>query len=65
MHFINYKAVSATPAEWTREKILSLPDQGLWAVLRSVNERTERFCNQLAWAKAELKRRHLLTENAP
>lgn len=49
----------------TREQIQCLEDGALWAVLRSTNPMTERFANELTWAKAELKRRRLLPEKAP
>lgn len=48
----------------TREQITSLPSKSLWAILRSTNAMTKRFANELTWAKAELKRRHLLPQNA-
>lgn len=40
-----------------KEAITSLPTKSLWAILRSTNSLTERFCNELTWAKAELRRR--------
>lgn len=48
----------------TKEAIQSLPNKSLWAILRSTSAMTERFCNELTWAKAELKRRRLLPQNA-
>lgn len=44
-------------ANLTKEQIVSLPTDRLWAIVRSTNSMTERFCNELTWAKAELKRR--------
>jgi hypothetical protein len=41
----------------TREQIISLPTAELWSILRSTRALTERFCNELTWAKAELSRR--------
>ena len=41
----------------TREAIQCLPTKNLLAILRSTNPMSERFCNELTWAKAELKRR--------
>jgi hypothetical protein len=41
----------------TREQIETLPTPDLWAILRSTNPLTERFANELTWAKAELMRR--------
>jgi hypothetical protein len=41
----------------TREAIQNLPTAALWAIVRSTNSLTERFCNELTWAKAELRRR--------
>jgi hypothetical protein len=41
----------------SREQISSLPTRSLWAILRSTNALTEKFCNELTWAKAELRRR--------
>ncbi len=48
-----------TAAEFTEAKtrIVSLPTAGLWAILRSTSPLSERFCNELTWAKAELRRR--------
>jgi hypothetical protein len=39
-----------------KEDIQALPTRTLWAILRSTNAMTERFCNELTWAKAELRR---------
>ena len=41
----------------TKDAIVSLPTETLWAILRSTSCMTERFCNELTWAKAELRRR--------
>lgn len=41
----------------TKEQIVSLTTDDLWAILRSTNPLTERFANELTWAKAELRRR--------
>lgn len=41
----------------TKEQIISLETCSLWAILRSTSAMTERFCNELTWAKAELRRR--------
>jgi hypothetical protein len=41
----------------TPEAIQCLPTKTLWAIVRSTHPLTERFCNELTWAKAELKRR--------
>jgi len=41
----------------TREQILCLPNRDLWAIVRSTSPATERFANELTWAKAELMRR--------
>jgi hypothetical protein len=41
----------------TREQIAALNTRALWAILRSTNPLTERFANELSWAKAELRRR--------
>jgi len=41
----------------SRERIMSLTTEELWAVVRSTNSMTERFANELTWAKAELRRR--------
>lgn len=41
----------------TKEQIVSLDTKSLWAILRSTNSMTERFCNELTYAKAELRRR--------
>jgi hypothetical protein len=40
-----------------KEQITCLPTTRLWAILRSTNALTERFCNELCWAKQELRRR--------
>jgi hypothetical protein len=40
-----------------REKIVALQTRQLWAILRSTNSMTERFANELTWAKSELRRR--------
>jgi hypothetical protein len=40
-----------------KERIASLPTKQLWAILRSTNSLTERFCNELCYAKQELRRR--------
>jgi hypothetical protein len=44
-------------AQWSREQIATLETSALWAILRSTNPMTERFANELTWAKAELIRR--------
>lgn len=41
----------------TKEQIQMLSDEALWAIVRSTHPLTERFCNELTWAKAELRRR--------
>lgn len=41
----------------TQDQIITLPTRDLWAIVRSTNVLTERFCNELTWAKAELRRR--------
>lgn len=41
----------------SKEQIITLPTKTLWAIVRSTNAMTERFCNELTWAKAELRRR--------
>lgn len=41
----------------TKEAIQSLETAKLWAILRSTNAMTEKFANELTWAKAELRRR--------
>jgi hypothetical protein len=41
----------------TKDQIVSLSTQDLWAIVRSTNAVTERFANELTWAKAELRRR--------
>jgi hypothetical protein len=41
----------------TREQIQALPTRALWAIVRSTHAMSERFANQLTWAKAELMRR--------
>lgn len=41
----------------TREQIQCLETRSLWAILRSTNAMTERFANELTWAKTELRRR--------
>jgi len=40
-----------------KERIVSLDTRSLWAILRSTNAMTEKFANELTWAKAELRRR--------
>lgn len=47
-----------------REQIITLPTKDLWAIIRSTNSMTERFDNELTWAKEELKRRGKLPANA-
>jgi hypothetical protein len=42
---------------WDKNEIVVLPTEDLWAILRSTSAMTERFCNELCWAKAELRRR--------
>jgi hypothetical protein len=42
---------------WSREAIVTLQDHELWAILRSTNALSEKFCNELTWAKDELRRR--------
>ena len=37
--------------------IVTLDTKTLWSILCSGNALTERFCNELTWAKAELRRR--------
>ena len=46
-----------TPSKITHQDIVSMETPALWAILRSTNSLTERFCNQLTWAKSELRRR--------
>ena len=46
----------------TKEAIQSLNTRALWAILRSTNAMTERFANELTWAKAELRRRGFAVE---
>ncbi len=41
----------------TKQAIVSLETPTLWAIIRSTNSMTERFANELTWAKAELRRR--------
>jgi hypothetical protein len=41
----------------TKDAIVSLETGRLWAILRSTSPLTERFANELTWAKAELMRR--------
>lgn len=41
----------------TKDQIVSLDTDALWSILRSTNAMTERFANELTWAKAELRRR--------
>lgn len=41
----------------TREEINALPTHQLWSILKSTNALTEKFANELTWAKAELRRR--------
>lgn len=41
----------------SKEQIVSLTTDDLWAIVRSTNPMTERFANELTWAKAELRRR--------
>lgn len=41
----------------TREQIVAFETETLWAIVRSTNAMTERFANELTWAKAELRRR--------
>lgn len=48
-----------------RAEIQALQDRELFAILRSTNPLSERFANELTWAKAELRRRRLLPDNAP
>lgn len=40
-----------------RAAIVTLDTKTLWSILCSGNALTERFCNELTWAKAELRRR--------
>jgi hypothetical protein len=40
-----------------KDRIAALDTKSLWAILRSANAMTERFANELTWAKAELRRR--------
>ena len=40
-----------------KEQIQSLPSENLWAIVRSTNSMTEKFANELTWAKEELTRR--------
>lgn len=42
---------------WNKNEIVVLPTEDLWAIVRSTNPMTERFCNELCWAKNELRRR--------
>lgn len=46
-----------SPIPETRDEIEALPTRSLWAILRAPNKINELFCNQLTWAKAELRRR--------
>ncbi len=41
----------------TKERIIALDTKSLWSIIRSTNMMTERFANELTWAKAELRRR--------
>lgn len=41
----------------SKDQIVSLNTDDLWAIIRSTNAMTERFANELTWAKAELRRR--------
>ena len=43
--------------DMNREQILTLESRVLWSIVRSTNSLTERFCNELTWAKEELRRR--------
>jgi hypothetical protein len=40
-----------------KERIVSMPTESLWAILRSTNSLSERFANELSYAKQELRRR--------
>jgi hypothetical protein len=40
-----------------KDRIACLTTRELWAILRSTNSLSERFCYQLTWAKVELRRR--------
>lgn len=40
-----------------KDQIVALSTKQLWAILRSTNSMTQRFANELTWAKAELRRR--------
>lgn len=42
---------------WNRDEIASLTTEDLLAIVRSTNPATEKFRDELAWAKAELARR--------
>jgi hypothetical protein len=46
----------------TREQIQALTTRELWAIVRSTNGMTERFANELTWAKAELRRRGFVVQ---
>lgn len=41
----------------TRAQINGLSTDELWAIVRSTKALSERFCNELTWAKEELRRR--------
>jgi len=41
----------------SKDQIVALDTKSLWAILRSTNAMTERFANELTWAKEELRRR--------
>lgn len=41
----------------TKIQVQTLSTRELWAILRSTNPMSERFCNELCWTKEELRRR--------
>lgn len=41
----------------SKQAVVTLTTEELWAIVRSTNSMTERFANELTWAKAELRRR--------
>ena len=41
----------------SKQQVQTLTTRELWAIIRSTNSMTERFANELTWAKAELRRR--------
>lgn len=46
----------------TKDQIVSLDTDSLWAIVRSTNAMTAKFANELTWAKAELRRRGFVVQ---